>query len=88
MRRLISSMQKFLFVNPCNFTKNGLQCSSKKNTLTGMLKLHGKHDKHDKHAKVSNEQKNGVISHIDSFPVIESHYCRAKTNKKIFGSRA
>ena len=60
----------------------------KKNKLTGMLKLHGKHDKHDKHAKVSNEQKNGVISHIDSFPVIESHYCRAKTNKKIFGSRA
>ena len=60
----------------------------KKNTLTGMLKLHGKHDKHDKHAKVSNEQKNGVISHIDSFPVIESHYRRAKTNKKIFGSRA
>ena len=38
--------------------------------------------KHDKHPKVSDEQKNRVISHIDSFPVIESHYCRAKTNKK------
>ena len=38
--------------------------------------------KHDKHAKVRDEQKNGVISHIDSFPVIESHYCRAKKNKK------
>ena len=53
----------------------------KKNKLTGMLKLDGR-GKHDKHAKVSDEQKNGVISHIDSFPVIESHYCRAKTNKK------
>ena len=53
----------------------------KKNELTGILKLDGR-GKHDKHAKVSDEQKNGVISHIDSFPVIESHYCRAKTNKK------
>ena len=53
----------------------------KKNELTGILKLDGRGE-HDKHAKVSDEQKNGVISHIDSFPVIESHYCRAKTNKK------
>ena len=35
-----------------------------------------------KHAKLSDEQKNGVISHIDSFTVIKSHYCKAKTNKK------
>ena len=53
----------------------------KKNELTGILKLDGR-GKYDKRAKVSDEQKNGVISHIDSFPVIESHYCRAKTNKK------
>ena len=33
-------------------------------------------------AEVSDEQKNGVIAHIDSFSVIESHYYRAKTNKK------
>ena len=50
----------------------------KKNKLTDMLKLDG----HDKHTKVSDEQKNGVISHIDSFPVIKSRYCRAKKNKK------
>ena len=53
----------------------------KKNELTGMLILDGR-GKHDKHAKVSDKQKNGFIPHIDSFPVIESHYCRAKTNKK------
>ena len=53
----------------------------KKNKLTGMLKPDGR-GKHDKHVKVSDEQKNGVISHIESFPAIESHYCWAKTNKK------
>ena len=51
------------------------------NKLTGMLKPDGR-GKYDKHAKVSGEWKNGVISHIDPFPVMESHYCRAKTNKK------
>ena len=55
----------------------------KKNKLTGMLKPHG-WGKPDKHAKVSDEQKNGVISHIDSFPVIESRYCRVKVNKNIW----
>ena len=51
------------------------------NKLTNMLKPDGK-GKHDKHIKMSDEQKNGVISHIHSFPVVESHNCRAKTNKK------
>ena len=58
----------------------------KKNKLTGILKPDS-WGEHDKHAKVSYEQKNGVISHVDSIPVIESHYCRAKTNKNFFGSR-
>ena len=53
------------------------------NKLTNMLKPDGK-GKHDKHIKMSDEQKNGVISHIYSFPVIESHNCRAKTNKNIW----
>ena len=28
------------------------------------------------------EQKNEVIFHINSFPVVEAHYCWAKTNRK------
>ena len=32
---------------------------------------------------MSDEQKDGLISHADSFPIIESHYCREKTNKNI-----
>ena len=38
--------------------------------------------KHENNAKVCDVQKKGVISHIDFFPVIESHHYRAKTNKK------
>ena len=53
----------------------------KKDKLAGMLKLDDWRT-YDKHAKVSDKRKNGVISHIDSFPVIKSHYRRAKTNKK------
>ena len=53
----------------------------KKRKLTDMLKPDDL-GKHDKLAKVSDEQKNGVVSLIDSFPGIESHYYRSKTNKK------
>ena len=55
--------------------------NQKKNKLTGMLKPDGR-GKRDRHARVSDEHKNGVISHIDFFPVIECHYSRTKTNNK------
>ena len=37
--------------------------------------------KHNNHYKVMQEEKEKPIAHINSFPVIDSHYCRAKTNK-------
>ena len=51
-----------------------------------MLKPDGR-TKHDKNVKMSSEQKNGVIFHIDSFTVIESYYCRAKINEKYLETR-
>ena len=34
------------------------------------------------HYRVSSQDKENVLSHIKSFPLVDSHYCRAKTNKK------
>ena len=53
----------------------------KRINLLVKLKLNGR-GKHENHAKVSDVQKKGVISHLDFFPVIESHHYRTKTNKK------
>ena len=53
----------------------------KKDKVSGILKQDGR-GKHGNHRKVTYEQKNEVISHINSFPVMEAHYCQAKTNRK------
>ena len=56
----------------------------KKDKVIGILKAdgRGKHKKHHRHHRVTEEQREEVIAHINSFPVVDSHYCRAKTNKK------
>jgi hypothetical protein len=33
-------------------------------------------------SKISEEMKEFITDHIRSFPVIESHYCRASTSKQ------
>ena len=53
----------------------------KKDKVTGILKADGR-GKHNKHHRVSEDQREEVIAHINSFPVVDSHYCRAKTKKK------
>ena len=53
----------------------------KKDPVSGVIKVDGR-GKHSNHFKVDEVQRKFVIDHINSFPVIESHYCRAKTNKK------
>ena len=52
----------------------------KKNPITGVVKADGRGKKC--HSNVTKEHREIVIAHINSFPVIDSHYCRAKTNKK------
>ena len=57
----------------------------KKDKISGALRKDGR-GKHGKHLKVTEEQKADVMQHIKSFPAMESHYCRAKTNKKYLQS--
>ena len=58
----------------------------KKDHATGIVKPDGR-GRHESHHRVSEEQKKGVLEHINSFMVVESHYCRAKTNKKYLEAR-
>ena len=53
----------------------------KKDSVSGVIKSDGR-GKHDSHFKIKDEDQQFVIDLINSFPVMDSHYCRAKTNKK------
>lgn len=53
----------------------------KKDNVTGVVKPDGR-GKQQHHQRVSEEEKQGVLKDFNSFPLIDSHYCRAKTNKK------
>ena len=52
----------------------------KKEEVSGIVKPDGQ-GKHNNHYKVMQDEKEKVIAHINSFPVTDSHYCPAKTNK-------
>lgn len=50
-----------------------------KDPVSGVIKSDGR-GKHD--FKIKDEDRRFVIDHINSLPAVDSHYCRAKTNKK------
>ena len=52
----------------------------KKEEVSGIVKPDGQ-GKHNNHYKVMQDEKEKVIARINSFHVIDSHYCPAKTNK-------
>ena len=55
----------------------------KADKVTGVIKPDGRGN-HWNHYRVISEDKENVLSHIKSFPLVDSHYCRAKTNKKYY----
>ena len=80
------SLQRFLFVHLCDQPKNGVWRARKKiRGITGVTKRDD-WGKHTNHPLVSEANRQSEIDHINSFPVGDSHYCRAKTNKKYVGS--
>ena len=58
-----------------------VQCTRKKDPVISVIKSDGR-GKHDSHFKIKDEEREFVIDHINSLPVVDSHYCRTKTNKK------
>ena len=54
----------------------------KQYVVTGVTKPDGRGKHNKNHQLVSEANRQSVIDHINSFPVVDSHYCRAKTNKK------
>ena len=49
----------------------------KKEEVSGIVKADGQ-GKHNNHYKVMQEEKENVIAHISSFPVVNLHYCQEK----------
>lgn len=70
------------FLNTLNISKQRIYYFFKmfQNSSTNIPRspLQGKHVK----KCISEEKKNEVRNHIKSFPTVDSHYCRASTNKK------
>lgn len=52
-----------------------------KDSLTNTPKLDGRGKRAKSLRNLSEDVKNTVRTHIKSFPVVESHYCRATTNR-------
>ena len=60
----------------------------KKDVVSDVTKPDGrsKHNKH--HPLVSEANRQSEIDHINSFPVVDSHYCGGKNKQEICGSWA
>ena len=56
----------------------------KKDPISGATKPGGRGRSSTK--SISEEDRNRIIDHIKSFPVVDSHYCLAKTNKQYLES--
>ena len=55
----------------------------KKDSISITTKSYGR-GKHGKQYLASHANKEVIISHINSFPIVDAHNCRAKPNKKYF----
>ena len=50
--------------------------------VTGVIKSVGK-ERHCNHHMVSSEDKENILAHKKSSPLVDSHYCRAKPIKNL-----
>ena len=66
-------------------TEGGYHIHEKADKVTGIIKPDGR-GKHCNHHRVSSEGKENVLTLIKYFPLVHSHCCRAKPNKKYLES--
>ena len=57
----------------------------KKDSKTGDIKP-DKSGCHENHQRISNEDHDGVLKHIESFKVVDPNYCRAETSRQYLES--
>ena len=80
-RNLQSCMQKLLCSNIDNQPKGVVSCTWKKDLVNGVIKSDD-WGKHGSYFKTNDEDWIFLIDCINLFPVVDSHYCLAKTYKK------
>lgn len=76
---------KTFFLNTLDITDTTVDTALKKKTDGGII-LPDKRGKKTPSNKLPEETRNSIRAHIESFPVIESHYSRERTNKKYLGT--
>lgn len=72
---------KTFFVSTLAISNNTIDTVIKKTDERGFLEEE-KRGKHSSHKTTSEDEVQGIKDHINSFPRIESHYCRAGTSKE------
>ncbi|GFN97498.1 hypothetical protein PoB_002400400 [Plakobranchus ocellatus] len=73
-------MCRHFFMNTLSISKDFIYGAPNQHS-DGVL-TPSKQGRHDKHKKVKETVVQDVRDHINSFAAIDSHYCRARTNKK------
>lgn len=78
---------KAFFLKTLDVTKNVVETALKdKDPITGSFASIDKRGKHTPHNKTEEDLLKDVREHIESFPVMESHYCRKSTSRSYLSS--
>lgn len=72
---------KTYFMNTLSISNTTIATVQNKKSIEGIV-VEGKQGKHQNHKQVNASIKDGIREHINSFPRMPSHYCRAEIRKE------